>query len=120
MQCVWNKISLSMQMTDSTEFRRQQAEMQEMRGFLENTMTEKKQPEALRLASTTTSLRGWKWADDCEAELRRQHALIEELREALAWYVEEDDVVEDMPGNEPWVAGKRRAQAALAKAEAQS
>ena len=42
-----------------------------------------KQPEALRLADTTTSLRGWKWADDVEAELRRQHALIEELREVL-------------------------------------
>jgi hypothetical protein len=33
--------------------------------------------------------------------------------ESLKWYVEEDDVIESMAGNEPWVEGKRRAENAI-------
>jgi len=33
--------------------------------------------------------------------------------EALEWYVENDDVVESMPGNEFWVGGKREAEKAI-------
>lgn len=33
--------------------------------------------------------------------------------EALEWYVEEDDVMEAMPGNEPWVEGKRNAEKSI-------
>ena len=82
-----------------------------------------KQPEALRLADTTTSLRGWKWADDVEAELRRQHALIEELREALAAYVV---ITNELTVGECYtnagqglIDASPRTAAALAKAEAQ-
>lgn len=41
------------------------------------------QPEALRLAETTPSLRGGDWGDRAAAELRRLHALNAELLEAL-------------------------------------
>ena len=41
------------------------------------------QPEALRLATTTPSLRGSDWCDKAAAELRRLHALNAELLEAL-------------------------------------
>ena len=34
--------------------------------------------------------------------------------EALQWYVDEEDVVESMPGNEPWAEGKQRAESAIA------
>ncbi len=37
------------------------------------------QPEALRLAETTPSLRGGDWGDRAAAELRRLHALNAEL-----------------------------------------
>ena len=40
------------------------------------------QPEALRLAETTPSLRGGDWGDRAAAELRRVHALNAELLEA--------------------------------------
>ena len=33
--------------------------------------------------------------------------------EALDWYVKEDDVIESMAGNEPWVEGKRNAEKAI-------
>lgn len=39
-----------------------------------------KQPEALRLADTTPSLRGGAWGDRAAAELRRLHAEVERLR----------------------------------------
>lgn len=39
-----------------------------------------KQPEALRLAETTPSLRGGDWGDMAAAELRRLHAEVERLR----------------------------------------
>ena len=41
------------------------------------------QPEALRLAETTPSLRGGDWGDRAAAELIRLHALNAELLEAL-------------------------------------
>ena len=41
------------------------------------------QPEALRLAETTPSLRGGDWGDKAAAELRRLHALNAELLSAL-------------------------------------
>lgn len=50
------------------------------------------------------------------AELRRLDALVGELVGALQWYVDTDDVIESMAGNEPWIEGKHKAQAALAKA----
>jgi hypothetical protein len=40
--------------------------------------------------------------------------LIKLLAECLKWYVNEDDVIEDMVGNEYWVTGKRKAEAILA------
>lgn len=46
------------------------------------------QPEALRLADTTPSLRGGDWGDNAAAELRRLHALNAELAEALQWLVD--------------------------------
>lgn len=52
------------------------------------------------------------------AQLTCLHALNAELVEALKWYVETDEVYE-MPGNKFWLEGKARAQAVLAKAEAQ-
>lgn len=41
------------------------------------------QPEALRLAKTTPSLRGGDWGDRAAAELRRLHALNAELLDLL-------------------------------------
>jgi len=32
---------------------------------------------------------------------------------ALEWYVNEDDVIESMAGNEPWVEGKRNAEKSI-------
>jgi len=85
-----------------------------------------KQAEALRLAE---------WLDrathadapldkDLAAELRRQHALIEELREALKEYIDAADF--SMSGEDDVAAmlrfgdADKAARAALAKAEAQS
>lgn len=42
-----------------------------------------KQPEALRLAGTTPSLRGGDWGDKAAAELRRLHAEVERLRKLV-------------------------------------
>ena len=33
--------------------------------------------------------------------------------EALQWYVDEDDVIECMAGNEPWVEGKKNAETVI-------
>ena len=41
------------------------------------------QPEALRLADTTPSLRGGDWSDKAAVELRRLHEVNQELLEAL-------------------------------------
>jgi len=54
------------------------------------------------------------------AELRRLDALNAELVEALQWYVDTDEVIESMSGNEYWVEGKHKAQAALVKAKEQT
>ena len=72
-------------MTDSPEFRRQQAEMQDLRGFLENTMTEKKQPRAIALANELKIDGAYRPLVRMNAAylIRRQHALIEEMRDAL-------------------------------------
>ena len=39
--------------------------------------------------------------------------------DALKWYVEEDDVIEDMVGNEPWVEGKRDAESSIEELRAE-
>ena len=65
------------------------------------------QPEALRLAGTTPSLRGGDWGDKAAAELRRLHALNAELLEALR-------VAEASVGD---MGSLHIVQAALAKAE---
>lgn len=49
--------------------------------------------------------------------LRRQHEAIQKLREALAWYIKEDDVQEGDELNAYWVAGLRRAEQALKDTE---
>jgi hypothetical protein len=46
--------------------------------------------------------------------LRKQAEAIKTLREALTWYVEEDDVNEGDSDNEFWIEGKRNAESALA------
>ena len=113
-------------MTDSPEFRRQQAEMQELRGFLENTMTEKKQPEALRLADAIGIDDDWYpgyeiTADDmtaAAAKLRRQHALIEEMRDVIVACKKELDL---MPKSFAYdIHPGRQIDRVLAKVDAQS
>jgi hypothetical protein len=42
--------------------------------------------------------------------------LIQQMRDALAWYVKEDDVIEGQEGNEYWVEGKRNAERLIAAA----
>lgn len=44
--------------------------------------------------------------------------LLARSRKALAWYIEEDDVIEAMPGNEYWVNGKRDAESIIADIDA--
>lgn len=66
------------------------------------------QPEALRLAKTTPSLRGGDWGDRAVAELRRLHALNAELLEALI------DVRDNAASDSPEMWG--RVDAAIAKA----
>lgn len=39
------------------------------------------------------------------------------LLECLEWYVQQDDVIEFMEGNEFWVDGKRRAESAIQQAK---
>jgi hypothetical protein len=58
--------------------------------------------------------------DSAAAMLRKQHTAIRQLREALAWYVSEDDVMEYGDWTEEnayWFKGKRRAEIALAATE---
>lgn len=80
------------------------------------------QPKALQLAEALerydicASVEAMPDLDVVAAELRRLHALNAELVECLAWYVANDDVIESMTGNEYWVEGLHKAQAALAKA----
>lgn len=72
------------------------------------------QPEALRLADTTPSLRGGDWGDKASAELRRLHAINAELVEALnacdeaMSYMSEYDIPLTLP---------QQVKDALAKAE---
>lgn len=40
-------------------------------------------------------------------------ALLQQALDALEWYVGEDDVIECMEGNEPWVKCKRNAEAVI-------
>jgi len=49
------------------------------------------QPEALRLADTTPSLRGGDWSDKAAAELRRLHEVNQELLAALQALVKTDE-----------------------------
>lgn len=44
--------------------------------------------------------------------------LVRELSTALAWYVSEDDINENLPDNEYWLEGKREAIRLLEKADA--
>lgn len=46
-------------------------------------------------------------------ESQGQANLLRQAMEALKWYVEEDDVIEGMAGNEFWVDGKNRALSAI-------
>ena len=93
-------------MTDSPEFRRQQAEMKELRGFLENTMTENKQPDRLDVEMQRF------------AELRRQAALIEELRDVIVACKKELDL---MPKSFAYdIHPGRQIDRVLAKVDAQS
>ena len=45
--------------------------------------------------------------------VRYQQTYIQMLREALQWYVDNDEVVESMPENEFWIAGKYTAKELL-------
>ena len=93
-------------MTDSPEFRRQQAEMQDLRVFLENTMTENKQPDRLDVEMQRF------------AELRRQAALIEELRDVIVACKKELDL---MPKSFAYdIHPGRQIDRVLAKVDAQS
>lgn len=49
-------------------------------------------------------------------KMRAAVAVLREGVAALRWYVENDDVVEDLPGNEFWTAGRDRARALLGDA----
>ena len=77
------------------------------------------QPEALRLAETTPSLRGGDWGDKAAAELRRLHALNAELLEALKLNYAElsSQWTPYIRANEKEVAAMKAARAAIAKAE---
>ena len=59
-------------------------------------MTDKKQPEALRLADWVESVVGGPHAKQCAAELRRLHAENETLREKLKFYEVLGDAADDM------------------------
>ena len=58
------------------------------------------------------------WKEPTIESLRQQlaesQALVNVLWANLAWYVQEDDVIESMPGNEYWVDGLNKAREALA------
>ena len=77
------------------------------------------QPEALRLATTTPSLRGGDWCDKAAAELRRLHALNAELLEALKLTYSElsSQWSPYIRANEKEVAAMKAAREAIAKAE---
>ncbi len=75
-----------------------------------------KQPEALRIAGQMREVARDPWAKYWERclhaahELERQHALIEEMRDALAWIEKTHSMVADE---------RRRIREVLTKAEAQ-
>lgn len=77
------------------------------------------QPEALRLAETTPSLRGGDWGDKAAAELRRLHALNAELLEALKLNYAElsSKWTPYIRANAAEVAAMKSARDAIAKAE---
>lgn len=77
------------------------------------------QPEALRLAETTPSLRGGDWGDRAAAELRRLHALNAELLEALKLNYAElsSKWTPYIRANAAEVAAMKSARDAIAKAE---
>lgn len=41
--------------------------------------------------------------------------LLERMIDALQWYIDEDDVIEGMEGNEPWIEGRNDAIKILAE-----
>lgn len=77
------------------------------------------QPEALRLAETTPSLRGGDWGDKASTELRRLHALNAELLEALKLNYAElsSKWTPYIRANAAEVAAMKSARAAITKAE---
>ena len=77
------------------------------------------QPEALRLAETTPSLRGGDWGDKAAAELRSLHALNAELLEALKLNYAElsSKWTPYIRANAAEVAAMKSARDAIAKAE---
>jgi hypothetical protein len=83
-----------------------------------------KQPEALRLADAISpaGTHSLAWCGDASAELRRQHALIEELREALIqmvrWMPVYPSAADGLVGGKKAHADALKlARASLAKAE---
>ena len=56
------------------------------------------------------------WSPEAIAQLvmLKPDEMMKHLVQLLAWYVKEDDVIVDMPGNEYWAAGYHMAKALLA------
>ncbi len=48
-----------------------------------------------------------------EEIIAAQQKMIDQLAEMLQWYVDEDEIIEGMEGNEYWVEGKQKAVALL-------
>ena len=61
------------------------------------------------------------WSEQAIVDLAKQspEELNSHIAKLLSWYVEEDDVIKGMPGNEYWVVGHNMAKALLAARELQ-
>lgn len=46
---------------------------------------------------------------NAEEIIAAQQKVIDQLAEMLQWYVDEDEIIEEMEGNEYWVEGKHKA-----------
>ena len=55
-----------------------------------------------------------------EEIIKEQQKLIEELTDMLQWYVDEDEIIEKMEGNEYWVEGKYKALALISKVKGEA
>lgn len=54
---------------------------------------------------------------NAEDIIAAQQKMIDRLTEMLQWYVDEDEIIEEMEGNEYWVEGKHKAIALLEELE---